>query len=351
MKVAIGHDLVAVHADGKPQSFSAVWKARADTTGVAAEVVEPLLPGALDKIRAYDAFIWRYNFRLPWTAAAQQVMRAVEDDLGIPVWPPRVLRETFENKIAQAYLLDALRIPHPRSWVFWQAADARAALADLPLPLVTKLSRGVRSQGVALVRTREEAVQVIDRMFSFGVGSMSFMRERRERWLGKYTPMLEALRRGRFKGNHERGYVLFQEFIAGNAFDTRLVVQGDRLLALRRHNREGDFRASGSGRLDYDPDAIAPAAIALAFELADAIGVRSLVCDVIHDEGRPLINEFSYSMAMYAIRGCAGHWRRTDGSVLRVDSVLNWPHQIFDDFVADVRSGAGQVTGRHRATG
>ena len=67
--------------------------------------------------------------------------------IGLPVWPPRVLREIFENKIAQAYVLEALEIPSPRSWVYWREADARAALPELPLPLVAKLSRGGAATG------------------------------------------------------------------------------------------------------------------------------------------------------------------------------------------------------------
>ena len=65
-------------------------------------------------------------------------------------------------------------------------------------------------------------------MFSIGLGSMEFMRDGKARRWGKFTPLVQALRRGRFKGPHERGYVLFQEFMPGNTFDTRVVVQGDR---------------------------------------------------------------------------------------------------------------------------
>jgi glutathione synthase/RimK-type ligase-like ATP-grasp enzyme len=347
MKIAIGHDIVEKHTDGNSQSFSALWKSYADETGIEAEVVRPLLPGAIDEIRRFDAMIWRYNFQTTWLDAGPRIMRAVEDDLGLPVWPPRVLRDTFENKTAQAYLLEAHGIAHPRTWVFWHEAEARARLDDLPFPLVAKLSRGVQSQGVALVRNRAEAEVVIERMFSFGVSSMDFMRNRRERRFGKYAPVLQAMRRGRFKGNLERGYVLFQEFIPGNDFDTRLIVQGDKVLAYRRHNREGDFRASGSGRFDYDPDGISPAAIELAFDLAAAMGVRSMVADVIFDGETPLINEFSYSMAMHIVRPCPCYWTRTSEGTTRVDAPLDWPRATFEAFIADV-TAAGEHRGGAR---
>ena len=228
MRIAIGQDLVEKATDGNPQSFSALWKAQAEAMGVEAEVIDPLLPGAIGRIGGFDGFIWRYNFRLPWTEAGPRIMEVVEAQHGLVVWPPRVLRETFENKVAQAYVMDALDVPRPRSWVFWHEADARAALAELPMPLVAKLSRGVRGEGVAMLRTRAEAERLIHQMFSFGLGSMDYMRGGKARRWGRYSPMVEVLRRGRFKGNHERGYVLFQEFLEGNSFDTRVVIQGDR---------------------------------------------------------------------------------------------------------------------------
>ncbi len=334
MRIAIGHDLIEKHTDGKPQSFSALWKARADETGVAAEVVDPLAPGAIGTIRGFDAFIWRYNFRQPWTDAGPRIMRGVEDNLGLRVWPPRVLRETFEDKAAQAYLLEALGIAHPRTWVFWRAAEALERLRELPYPLVAKLSRGVRGAGVALIRDRKEAEALIERMFTFGLDSLEFTRNPRERRFGKYNYPLRMLRRGRVKGNHERGYVIFQEYIEGNEVDTRVVVQGDRAMASRRHNRPGDFRASGSGLSDFEPEAINPAAIELAFGAAKAMGVRSLVVDVIQRGETPLINELSYSMAIHVTRSFQGQWRRAEGGLVREAHAFDWPAAIFDDFVA-----------------
>ena len=136
-------------------------------------------------------------------------------------------------------------------------------------------------------------------MFSLGLGSMEFMRSRKGRRWGKYTPMVDALRRGRIKGNLERGYVMFQEFVPGNAFDTRVVIQGDRAWASRRMVREGDFRASGSGVSDLSAKAINPAALELTWRLADAMGVRSLVTDVMQRGDAPVMGEFSFSMAAH----------------------------------------------------
>src|SRR6185503_17089802 len=46
------------------------------------------------------------------------------------------------------------------------------------------------------------------------------------------------------------GYILLQEFLSNNKFDTRVTVIGNRAFAYRRFNRPNDFRASGSGNFD-----------------------------------------------------------------------------------------------------
>jgi hypothetical protein len=341
MRIAIGHDLIERHTDGNPQSFSATWQAMAAGTGIEARVIDPLVPGALAEIAKYDGFIWRYNFRLPWTDAAPRLMRVVEDEHRLPVWPGRLLRETFENKIAQAYLLDALDFPRPRTWVFWSAADALAALDTLPLPLVAKLSRGVRGEGVALIRSRDEAALLIRQMFTFGAGSLDFLRSRGNRRFGIRTGAIQALRQGRIKGNLERGYVLLQEFLPGNDFDTRVVIQGDRAWASRRLNRAGDFRASGSGISDFDARAINPAALELAWRLADATRVRSLVADLLQRGDTPVMGEISYSMAAHVVRSFDGHWRRGPDGIHWVDAPLDWPRAVWEDFLAEVRAARG----------
>lgn len=50
----------------------------------------------------------------------------------------------------------------------------------------------------------------------------------------------------------EKKYILFQEYLPDNEFDTRVTVIGNRAFAFRRFNRKKDFKASGSGEIDYD---------------------------------------------------------------------------------------------------
>lgn len=91
-----------------------------------------------------------------------------------------------------------------------------------------------------------------------------------------------------------KGYVLFQEFLSDNAFDIRITIIGNRAFTFRRFNRPNDFRANGSGRIDWDPAYITTDALLLAYEAARILETQSLAVDILRQEGEPVIAEISY---------------------------------------------------------
>ena len=351
MRIAIGHDLIERHTDGNPQSFSAMWKAQADEMGIEADVVDPLLPGAIERIGGYDAFIWRYRFNTPWMDARRRSWRWSRTCTG-----SRSGRRGCCGRPSRTRSISP--ICSRRS-----GSRARGPGSTGPRPTRARRSTrcrsrwwpscraGVRSEGVALIETREDAQRLIRQMFSIGLGSMDFMRDGKARRWGRRTPLIQVLRRGRFKGLHERGYVLFQEFVPGNTYDTRVVVQGDRAWASRRMVRKDDFRASGSGVSDLSAQAIDPEALALTWRLADALGVKSLVTDVMRRDDKPIMGEFSYSMAAHVVHIWEGHWLRGPDGITWVDAPLDWPRAVFDDFVAEVGSSGASRSGIRPSAG
>ena len=99
--------------------------------------------------------------------------------------------------------------------------------------------------------------------------------------------------------NH--GYLYLQEFLADNAYDTRVTVIGNRAFAFRRFNRDGDFRASGSGKISWEPAAIDPAIVRLAFRIAAALGTQSIAIDGLYRGDEVVAGEISYTFAAWAI--------------------------------------------------
>jgi hypothetical protein len=109
----------------------------------------------------------------------------------------------------------------------------------------------------------------------------------------------------------QQGYLYLQEFLCGNAFDTRITIIGDRAFGFMRINRSNDFRASGSGSLVYDPEKIDKRCVDIAFKVADRLGTQSLAFDFLFDSRHmPMIGEVSYCYMASAVHACDGHWDR-----------------------------------------
>lgn len=107
----------------------------------------------------------------------------------------------------------------------------------------------------------------------------------------------------------EKGYVYFQEFLKNNDFDTRIITVGDKAFGIRRFNRKNDFRASGSGKIDYDELAIDKKMVSTALEVSKGLEASCLAYDFVYDaEGCPKIIEVCFGFSMLAYDYCTGYW-------------------------------------------
>jgi glutathione synthase/RimK-type ligase-like ATP-grasp enzyme len=278
-----------------------------------------------------------------------RVALSIHHGLGIPVFPNWQTVWHFDDKLSQKYLLDAAGVPSPDTRIFYEMNDALAYCKSVRYPVVVKLTGGICSENVRKVETIEEAEHWVTRMFSTGL--TTFEGWPRPSLLGQSRKRLGLTRQaalGRSTvviGNRselQHGYILLQEFVPGNSYDTRITVIGDRAFAFRRFNRDGDFRASGSGKIDWDPQRIEWRKVALAFEVARKLGTQSLAVDIFEArDGSLLMNEISYYYEGWAVAACPGHWRPhgawQEGSVAPEDA-------IFEDFITLVQSRQRQVT-------
>lgn len=329
---------------GRMQSFSARWIDRAHDAGVTVRVANVYDCDPLKEIRGSDGFLWWFAHLPERRQSARRIVQAVAHGLGVPTFPNWQTIWHFDDKVAQRYLLDAAGIRMPETHVFWDEGPARRFIRGARFPLVLKLAGGIVSENVRRVDSREEAEYWVARLFGSGLTSLDgWPRPSRrarawtriDRSVGALTGRAAPVSR---RTELQRGYVLFQEFIEGNAFDTRVTIIGDRAFAFRRLNRPGDFRASGSGRIDWDPAGIDTEALAFAFAAARRLRTQSLAVDVLRRrDGALVMTEISYYYEGWAVAACPGHWSPDltwhDGSVLPEDA-------IFDDFVAEASWGA-----------
>jgi hypothetical protein len=110
----------------------------------------------------------------------------------------------------------------PRTAISYTPEDAERALDLLGLPLMSKAADGAGSHNVRFVTTREQALREVEAAFGHGIPSHF--------------------------GQVQRGYLLWQKFLAGNGNDFRVIAVGRERLILRRGNRPNRPMASGSGR-------------------------------------------------------------------------------------------------------
>jgi hypothetical protein len=322
---------------GRRQSFSDRWQELAGPLGYEVRLVDSFKPDFFTQLEGCDGFMWWFAHVSFPRLFAKRLMVAVQHGQGIPVFPSWQTIWHFDDKIAQQYLLQAADIPTPQTWVFWRRKQAITFCQQAQYPLVIKLATGITSENVRLLRSFAEARYWIKRLFGYGM--FALRRRSLRRWGHR---ALRWLVKGQYPsyGDLQKGYLLIQEFLPGNEFDTRVTVIGDRAFAFRRFNRPNDFRASGSGRIDHRPDLIELDAVRLAFQVARALGTQSLAVDVLRRDREFVLNEISYYYEGWAVAECPGHWKCCEGDRLEwIGGRMSPEDAIIEDFLTLVRRG------------
>jgi glutathione synthase/RimK-type ligase-like ATP-grasp enzyme len=254
--------------------------------------------------------------------------------MGMVIFPNISTCWHFDDKVAQKYLLEAARAPLVPTFINYDLKEALQWIDKASFPKVFKLRGGAGSSNVRLVRTSDEARALAKQAFSHGfkpvpeywndAGKRYRVARRRGDLLGVLCrapkTLLEIWQKNQIMGR-EKGYLYFQDFLPDNQFDTRVTIVGDRAFAFLRRVRPGDFRASGSGDIDYDPHKIRVQCVETAFEVAKKLDSQSLAFDfLVTPDGRAMIAEISYCYVASAVYDCPGHW----------DHKLNWhPGQMW----------------------
>lgn len=322
-----------------PSSFSDRWVEYCQEKGIPFKDVDPFRPDLMQQVEGLKAFAWHWAHDDARAAQmARQVTYALEA-MGLAVFPNSATCWHYDDKVGQKYLLEAIGAPVPECWVFYDLKTALDWVRTAEFPKVFKLRGGAGSQGVRLVKNRPAARALCRRAFGSGFpAAQGYLHDARtkmrktksvEQLLAKLrrapSAILQSGRTSRLLPR-SRGYILFQEFLAGNTFDTRVTVVGRRAFGYTRQNRPGDFRASGSGGNGYSPDTIDLQCVRTAFRISGALGTQSLAFDFLQREGTFVIAEISYAYMATYIHECPGYWDSSlvwhDGHVWPQDAIL-----------------------------
>jgi hypothetical protein len=198
-------------------------------------------------------------------------------------------------------------------------------------PKVFKLRHGASSSNVQLAESRREARKLVNKAFGRGFPQYRPVSNLKERWR-KYRVGQASLKEV-MKGvarfgyttdynrvlNREKGYVFFQDYIPNKTSDLRVIVIGHKAFGIKRCTRPGDFRASGSGIIEYGKEHFSDEIIKDSFELAKKLKSKTLVLDYVIDES-PMLVEVNFGYSGDAYRRCDGYW----------DEQLNWHEGPFN---------------------
>jgi glutathione synthase/RimK-type ligase-like ATP-grasp enzyme len=325
LKLAIHHT---------PNSFSNRWIDYCSEKQIDYKLVNCYGNDIILQLKDCSALLWHHQQGNPKDLLfAKQLLFSLQH-ADIKVFPDFFTGWHFNDKLGQKYLLEAADMPLVPGYVFFIKKDAVNWVNKAVFPKVFKLRSGAGSSNVHLVKTKEEALQLVN--IAFGKGFLQYQpftgfKERVRKFKSGKTGIKDLLKGlARFIvpppfariGGREIGYVYFQDFIDGNDHDIRVVVIAGRAFAIKRMVRENDFRASGSGNILYDRELFDEDIIRLSFSVAEKLRTQCLALDYIQKDGRPMILEVSFGFLAAGYDPCPGYW----------DKEMNWHEGKFNPY-------------------
>lgn len=286
----------------------------------------------IQKLEGFDAVIWKSDYMGAESSIIfKEKIFFIEQYLGKRVFPNYSSAWHFESKIAQSYMLEKFCIKTPKTIVSFNYNDALAQLQQAQMPLVVKLSHGAGSSNVSLVENRSKIRKKLVKILS-----LHLWKQERQ----KYGNSLKFFTKGICQGwfwnkvvmtllNQDNfRYIYWQEFAAGNEGDLRITVIGDRFAyAFWRKNRPNDFRASGSGNIDYDRE-VPENVIRYCIDINKKLHFDSMAYDILFNEKGFVVVEISYTYVDSAPYKCRGYYELIDDNLLFKEGHF-WPQELW----------------------
>lgn len=321
---------IAIHQ--RKDGFSSHWIDYCEKNRIPYKIVDCYSTTIIEDVSDCDAVMWHFHqTNCKDVLFAKQLIYSLQT-AGKKVFPDFHTGWHFDDKVGQKYLLEAIGAPLVPSYLFFEKEKALQWAKSAEFPKVFKLRRGAGSSQVRLIQNHQTARKIIKKAFGKGFSQYEASSNLKERWrlfrLGKnsfWNVFKGVLRLGyttefdRVAGS-ERGYVYFQDFVPENDSDTRIIVIDEKAFAIKRLVRKNDFRASGSGEVEYKKELFDEETVRLSFELADKLKSQSLALDFVYSNGKPMIVEISFGFTSHVYEPCEGYW----------DREMNWHQGSFN---------------------
>jgi len=291
----------------------------------------------IEAIETFDAVIWLGSHTSPrYAAFYSEKIYFIETFLGKKVIPNFATSWHYESKVAQSYLFKHIKARIPRTMVSFDYEDSLEQLSQAKLPLVFKRSEGAASRYVRLVKDLQTGRKLIQQIFNQYLWDKARMQTKSRTALSSlnlYRPWFLAHLIAKIRQEEGFGVVYWQDFIPGNDADLKVEVIGDRYAyAFWRHNRDNDFRASGSGKIDYESNVPEDVLLHL-FHLNREMGFDSMGYDILFDGSQFLISEMSFSYDDNVPYQGKGYYELDDNEKLTFNNGHFWPQELWIDWL------------------
>jgi glutathione synthase/RimK-type ligase-like ATP-grasp enzyme len=336
---------IAIHYS--PWSFAPRWIQYCESHRLQYKVVNCYDSDIVHQLTDCGVLMWHHHHSLIKDVLFAKQLLYSQELAGKKVFPDFRTTWHFDDKVGQKYLLESLNAPIAATYAFYSEHDAIKWLKSVDLPKVFKLRTGAGSSNVRLVESIEDGRLLVKKMFSAGMSQYNAIHDFREsirrlrhsdstykQALKSFFRMFKSTEYAKFKGN-EKSYILFQDFLPNNLFDTRVIVIGRYAFGIRRLVRKGDFRASGSGQFLFEKALIDERCVKIAFDVTSKMGSQCAAYDFVYDlQNNPKIVEVNYGFTPAAYESCPGYW---DSNLIWYEGSFNPYGWMVENLISDSR--------------
>jgi len=236
---------------------------------------------------------------------------------GAKTLPPFKFLRATNNKILMEQLRNTY-LPkqyHTNTKFFGTLDELIQNSKKLSYPLVVKTAGGAVSRGVFKAKNSAELLGLAKKI------------SRSSNPLYEFKDKLREFRhRGYRKESLHRKKFIVQEYQEGVQNDWKVLVYYDKVFILRRQNRPGDFRASGSGLFSFD-DTVDSRLLDAAIEIRKALDIPMVSLDLAFKEDKVVLFEFqgahfgtsTLEKSPYYYTKSSGEWQKIVGKSILED--------------------------------
>ena len=284
-------------------------------------------------IAPYDIIIWNPHYMgIRLSSHFKQKIYFMQYVLHKVVYPGYNNVWHFESKVAESFLFENFRIKTPKTFVTFDYVEACHELESVDFPIVLKKSEGASSENVKLIRDKKGMDKVLDNAFCDNLWSKArkdnskisiLFKNFTKRWFWFWIMKRYKLM------NAGDGVIYWQEFIPNNTADLRITVIGDCMAyGFWRNNRPNDFRASGSGRIDYER-AVPAEIVKYCLGVNQKLCFDSMCYDIIFTKDSFVITEMSYNYVDKALYNAPGYYEKNSTGELIFRDGHFWPEELW----------------------